>query len=137
MSLQDRGELESGMPYRVIKRGGANIQEVGAIVYRFIGHDYGLAREDTRHSDKLHVTVTLWPMGDGPFFTIPLECLEKGWGETLGTCFHATSDHKRNMFCVDWKPSVPVLPSAEDLDALAEEERIKQATAGSTKEGTE
>lgn len=48
---------------------------VGATVYHCKGWDYGCANEDTRRLKLAHVSVTLDPTGDYPFFTIPREDL--------------------------------------------------------------
>ena len=43
----------------------------GAIVYKFVRYDYGLASDDTRMTGVPHVSVTLDPEGGYPFFTVP------------------------------------------------------------------
>lgn len=43
----------------------------GALVFSISGWDYGCANGDTRHLGVEHVSVTLNPDGDYPFFTIP------------------------------------------------------------------
>lgn len=48
----------------------------GTIVYMARNHDYGLASDDTRSTGIQHVSVTLDPSGDYPFFTIPVRDLE-------------------------------------------------------------
>lgn len=47
----------------------------GDIVYEYIGHDYGLSRDDTKATGHLHKSVTLEENGSGPFFTIPVHNL--------------------------------------------------------------
>ena len=51
--------------------------EAGTVVYRAKGHDYGCARDDTYGTGIDHISVTLDPNGDDPFFTIPLCHLQK------------------------------------------------------------
>lgn len=43
----------------------------GAIVYKFVRYDYGLASDDTRMTSVPHVSVTLDPEGGYPSFTVP------------------------------------------------------------------
>lgn len=50
--------------------------EVGQTVYSCKGYDYGCANDDSRRLNLRHVSVTLDPEGDYPFFTIPAEDLE-------------------------------------------------------------
>ena len=49
----------------------------GTICYKAMGHDYGLSRDDTIYTGIDHISVTLDPNGDYPFFTIPLRHLQK------------------------------------------------------------
>lgn len=49
----------------------------GDIVYEFRGHDYGLARDDTRYSGIEHISVTERADGGAPSFTIPLHTLKE------------------------------------------------------------
>lgn len=48
----------------------------GTIVYSAKGYDYGCASEDTKHTGVEHISVTLKPDGDYPFFTVPLQKLK-------------------------------------------------------------
>ena len=48
----------------------------GTVVYRFHGADYGLAGEDRRATGVEHMSVTLSPSGDYPFFTVPVTDVE-------------------------------------------------------------
>jgi hypothetical protein len=61
-----------------IKEAGTNCNDMpaGTIVYSLRGHDYDLARDDTRHTGIEHVSVTLSPDGDYPSFTIQKKSLE-------------------------------------------------------------
>ena len=43
---------------------------VGATVYSLRQYDYGAANDDMRLLKKSHVSVTLDPTGDYPFFTV-------------------------------------------------------------------
>lgn len=49
----------------------------GGIVYQCTKHDYGCASDDTRATGFMHISVTLDPTGDYPFFTIPVRNLEQ------------------------------------------------------------
>jgi hypothetical protein len=49
----------------------------GTIVYACAKHDYGLARDDTRMTGTPHISVTMRPDGDYPFFTVPKDSLEE------------------------------------------------------------
>jgi hypothetical protein len=51
--------------------------KVGDTVYEAQMHDYGLARDDTRHRGFEHVSVTFEEDGGYPFFTIPLRDLKE------------------------------------------------------------
>jgi hypothetical protein len=57
---------------------------IGARVYTCKGWDYGFANEDTRRLGVEHVSVTLDPTGDYPFFTIPREDLALSTSEGEG-----------------------------------------------------
>lgn len=48
----------------------------GTVVYRAIGHDYGMASDDTRLTGEEHISVTLDPDGGYPFFTAPIDALQ-------------------------------------------------------------
>jgi hypothetical protein len=48
----------------------------GTIVYRCTRYDYGGASDDTRLTGIEHVSMTLDPTGDYPFFTVPAPDLE-------------------------------------------------------------
>lgn len=50
--------------------------KAGATVYDCARHDYGLARDDSRHFGIDHMSVTLDPNGDYPFFTVPVRDLK-------------------------------------------------------------
>lgn len=50
--------------------------EIGQLVYDCKRHDYGCASDDTRMTGVEHVSVTLDPEGDYPFFTIPTADIE-------------------------------------------------------------
>ena len=41
----------------------------GTTVYRCSKPDYGCASDDTRHTGIAHISLTLDPTGDYPFFT--------------------------------------------------------------------
>lgn len=43
----------------------------GDTVYRLMRPDYGLAADDEHATGVVHVSVTLSPDGDYPFFTVP------------------------------------------------------------------
>jgi hypothetical protein len=50
----------------------------GTIVYDFVGHDYGLARQDTMEYDVEHVSVTInEDNSKTPFFTVAVTDLER------------------------------------------------------------
>lgn len=49
----------------------------GDIVYQCTKYDYGCASEDSHFSGFKHMSVTLDPTGDYPFFTIPVHNLEE------------------------------------------------------------
>lgn len=51
--------------------------EAGTTVYECKYHDFGLARDDTNYSGEEHISVTLSPTGDYPFFTVPVRMLQK------------------------------------------------------------
>lgn len=70
------GEPETKPSFRVVRGDrAASPVEVGATVYRCKGWDYGCANDDTRRLGITHISVTLDPGGDYPFFTIPVEDL--------------------------------------------------------------
>lgn len=58
-------------------RAATEIPEGVDTVYQCKGHDYGLASDDSRATGIEHVSVTLDPTGDYPFFTIPKTDLEE------------------------------------------------------------
>lgn len=63
--------------FKVLRSDRAASQvDVGTTVYTCKGYDYGCANEDTRRFNMEHVSVTLDPTGDYPFFTIPVADLE-------------------------------------------------------------
>lgn len=45
----------------------------GTIVYEAKNYDYGLARDDERHTGRPHASMTLEPSGDYPTFTVPAD----------------------------------------------------------------
>ena len=47
----------------------------GVIVYGFAKCDYGLARDDSRHTGIEHISVTFNSAGDYPSFTHPRHAL--------------------------------------------------------------
>ena len=49
----------------------------GTIVYKSPKYDYGLARDDTNHTGRPHISVTLNEDGDYPFFTVPVDALKE------------------------------------------------------------
>lgn len=49
----------------------------GVTVYKAAKHDYGCASDDTAMTGIKHISVTLKPDGDYPFFTHPLKDLEE------------------------------------------------------------
>lgn len=49
----------------------------GTKVYRCKGHDYGCASDDTRITGRQHISLTLDPTGDYPFFTHALDDLKE------------------------------------------------------------
>lgn len=51
--------------------------KAGAVVYDILGHDYGLASDDTRMTGVHHISVTTKEDGGYPSFTIPKEDLEE------------------------------------------------------------
>lgn len=61
----------------VIGSAAGQEQQKGDIVYEFIGHDYGLARDDTFATGTLHTSVTIEKDGSGSFFTVPVHNLEE------------------------------------------------------------
>jgi hypothetical protein len=74
---QDQPDSREGFTVTRADR-AASAVEVGAVVYRCKGWDYGCANDDTRHTGIEHTSVTLDPAGGYPFFTIPkadLRCL--------------------------------------------------------------
>lgn len=50
--------------------------EAGITVYDCVQHDYGCARDDTRYTGVLHISVTTNENGGYPFFTVPITSLE-------------------------------------------------------------
>src|SRR5262249_52283497 len=62
-----------------IKESGTNSRDypAGTICYDLMGHDYGLASDDTRITGMQHVSVTLDPTGDYPSFTVVASSLEE------------------------------------------------------------
>lgn len=63
--------------YRVLRNSKLEkTAQVGAIVYRQSGYDYGLSSDDTRATGIEHISVTLKRSGGYPGFTIPLRDLE-------------------------------------------------------------
>lgn len=50
--------------------------KVGMTVYECAKYDYGLARDDTNFTGIHHISVTLDPTGDYPYFTVPVDSLE-------------------------------------------------------------
>lgn len=64
--------------YRLLRDAATNEAAVaGTIVYSCAKHDYGLADDDTRLTGIRHVSVTLNPDGDYPFFTVPEGSIER------------------------------------------------------------
>lgn len=49
----------------------------GTVVYPCNGYDYGLSRDDTMITGVEHVSVTTDPTGGYPFFTVPVDDLER------------------------------------------------------------
>ena len=49
----------------------------GTTVYKCLKYDYGCASEDTRNYGFKHISVTLDPTGDYPFFTVALNEIEE------------------------------------------------------------
>jgi hypothetical protein len=47
----------------------------GTIVYTYTGYGYGIARDDTIYSDKLHISISE-ELEKTPFFSIPFENLK-------------------------------------------------------------
>lgn len=62
--------------YRIVGSDNAAGHPEGTACYRFVGHDYGCAREDTEHFRRDFVSMTLNLDGSGPFFTAPADGLE-------------------------------------------------------------
>lgn len=50
---------------------------VGQTIYDCRGYDYGTASDDTRFTGIKHVSMSLDPTGDYPFFTIPEADIER------------------------------------------------------------
>lgn len=50
--------------------------EPGVFIYRCTKPDYGCANDDTRILGKEHMSMTLDPDGDYPFFTVPVENMQ-------------------------------------------------------------
>lgn len=64
--------------YRLLRDAATNPDAVaGTVVYACAKHDYGLARDDTRMTGIVHISVTLDPDGDYPFFTVPEDSISK------------------------------------------------------------
>lgn len=64
--------------YRLLRDAATNETAVaGTIVYPCAMPDYGLADDDTRMTGIRHVSVTLNPDGDYPFFTVPENNIER------------------------------------------------------------
>lgn len=51
--------------------------EAGTIVYDSAKYDYGLSRDDTMMTGVHHISVTTNADGDYPFFTVPVDQLQK------------------------------------------------------------
>lgn len=49
---------------------------VGTECYECNKYDYGCASDDTRETEQYHISVTLDPNGDYPFFTVAVKDLE-------------------------------------------------------------
>lgn len=68
----------SQQAYRVLKDSALSEEaKAGSVVYDCLGHDYGLASDDTRMTGIEHVSVTLKRSGGYPYFTIPRRDLKK------------------------------------------------------------
>jgi len=64
--------------YRLLQDATTNKDAVaGTVVYSCAKHDYGLADDDTRMTGVRHVSVTLNPDGDYPFFTVHEDSIER------------------------------------------------------------
>lgn len=63
--------------YQIIKqhKRGEKLFEVGDIVWKLIGHDFGLAADDTAIFGEEYISVTSKTYGIGGSFTIPLSKL--------------------------------------------------------------
>lgn len=51
--------------------------KAGDTVYRCMNYDYGLAADDTAMTGVKHISVTLSPTGDYPYFTVPERDVEQ------------------------------------------------------------
>ncbi|AWH15524.1 hypothetical protein [Pseudomonas phage 98PfluR60PP] len=49
----------------------------GKTVYKSTKHDYGCASDDTRITGVEHISLSLKPDGDYPFFTHPVHLLKE------------------------------------------------------------
>lgn len=49
----------------------------GDIVYECVKCDYGCAADDSQMTGVHHISISLSPTGDYPFFTIPAKDLEE------------------------------------------------------------
>lgn len=67
------GKIQKAHVVKRADRAANRDLKVGDIVYYCVGHDYGCANDDTRATGIHHVSVTVDPTGDYPFFTIPRE----------------------------------------------------------------
>lgn len=64
--------------YRLLKDSKINPEaRAGMTVYRCLRHDYSMAEDDRRMTGVPHVSVTMKPSGDYPFFTVPEPDLER------------------------------------------------------------
>jgi len=61
--------------YKLLKHRFSHDQ--GTIVYDYLGHDYGLCRDDEHGTGVKHIAVTEDPAGGTPFFTVPVAHLMK------------------------------------------------------------
>lgn len=68
------------MPKRFVLKSDSRIRPdatAGTVAYQCVEPDYGLASDDTRHTGRMHISLTLDPAGGYPFFTHPADDLEE------------------------------------------------------------
>lgn len=116
-----------------------NEHDVGTIVYACAKCDYGCASDDTRHTGRKHISVTLDPDGDYPFFTVQVTHLAPHNQEPMKSYATATApvqDFNVHYLIVKGGLGSGILKLFKDRDALetylAEIDVIDMSHGGAT-----